>query len=43
MDFELKKNNFLLFPANSQYQISNMQPKELNFIQTITYDSLVFD
>ena len=43
IDFELKKNNFLLFPANSQYQISNMQPKELNFIQTITYDSLVFD
>ena len=43
MDFELKRNNFLLFPANSQYQISNMQPKELNFIQTITYDSLVFD
>tara|TARA_R110002020_G_scaffold118777_1_gene271293 strand:+ start:1543 stop:2058 length:516 start_codon:yes stop_codon:yes gene_type:complete len=42
LDFELKKNNFLFFPANLQYQISNMQSKELNFIQTITYGRLAF-
>lgn len=38
LDAQLKNNEFLFFPANLQYQISNMQTREHNFIQTITYN-----
>ena len=36
---ELKKNNFVIFPANFVYQISSFQEKNFNFIQTIIYDA----
>lgn len=38
LDTQLKNNEFIFFPANLQYQISNMQTREHNFIQTITYN-----
>jgi|TARA_A100001391_G_scaffold94243_1_gene62516 hypothetical protein len=36
---ELKKNNFVIFPASFVYQISSFQEKNFNFIQTIIYDA----
>ena len=36
---ELKKNNFVIFPASFVYQISSFQEKNFNFIQTMIYDA----
>ena len=37
-DIELKKNMFVMFPSNNMYIIGNNDSKDLNFIQTITYE-----
>ena len=37
-DIELKNNMFVMFPSNNMYIIGNNDSKDLNFIQTITYE-----
>lgn len=37
---ELKKNKFIVFPSTNKYIILNYQKQLLNFIQTITYESI---
>ena len=37
-DVELKNNMFVMFPSTNMYIIGNNDSKDLNFIQTITYE-----
>ena len=37
-DIELKNNMFVMFPSTNMYIIGNNDSKDLNFIQTITYE-----
>ena len=39
-DIELKNNMFIMFPSTNMYYITNNQKDSLNFIQTITYESI---
>ena len=39
-DIELKNNMFIMFPSTNMYYITNKQKDSLNFIQTITYESV---
>jgi len=39
-DKPLINNNFIMFPSTNMYYITNNQKDSLNFIQTITYESL---
>mgnify|MGYP003149881891 FL=1 len=39
-DIELKNNMFIMFPSTNIYYITNNQKDSLNFIQTITYESI---
>jgi len=39
-DIELKDNKFIMFPSMQMYYIANNQKDSLNFIQTITYESI---
>ena len=39
-DIELKNNMFIMFPSTNMYYISNRQKDSLNFVQTITYESI---
>jgi len=40
-DIELKDNEFIIFPSNNTYTVSNKQKDDsLNFIQNITYEYL---
>jgi hypothetical protein len=39
-DIPLTNNQFIMFPAMQMYYITNTQKDSLNFIQTITYESI---
>jgi hypothetical protein len=39
-DMPLKNNQFIMFPSMQMYYITNTQKDSLNFIQTITYESI---
>ena len=39
-DIPLLNNKFIMFPSTNMYVISNNQKDSLNFIQTITYESI---
>jgi hypothetical protein len=39
-DILLKNNMFIMFPSTNMYYITNNQKDSLNFIQTITYESI---
>jgi len=39
-DMPLTNNKFIMFPSTNMYYIINHQKDSLNFIQTITYESL---
>tara|TARA_R110000796_G_scaffold22635_1_gene65435 strand:+ start:900 stop:1403 length:504 start_codon:yes stop_codon:yes gene_type:complete len=39
-DIELKNNMFIMFPSTNMYYLTNNQKNSLNFIQTITYESV---
>jgi len=39
-DMPLTNNKFIMFPSMQMYYITNIQKDSLNFIQTITYESI---
>ena len=39
-DIDLTNNKFIMFPSTCMYYITNNQKNSLNFIQTITYESV---
>jgi len=39
-DIPLTNNQFIMFPSTNMYYITNKQKDSLNFIQTITYESV---
>ena len=39
-DIELKDNMFIMFPSTNMYYLTNNQKDSLNFVQTITYESI---
>ena len=39
-DIPLKNNQFIMFPSMQMYYITNNQKESLNFIHTITYESI---
>tara|TARA_R100000541_G_scaffold38780_1_gene46630 strand:+ start:173 stop:676 length:504 start_codon:yes stop_codon:yes gene_type:complete len=39
-DIELKNNMFIMFSSTNMYYITNNQKDSLNFVQTITYESI---
>ena len=39
-DIQLKDNMFIMFPSTNMYYLNNRQKDSLNFVQTITYESI---
>ena len=39
-DIPLTNNHFIMFPSTQMYYITNTQKDSLNFIQTITYETI---